>query len=450
MVALLASDIAAGTWLGSARAWFAPGAMTHGHYQIELACGACHTSAFGGKEALQEACVQCHGAELKEARDSHPKSKFTDPRNAERAAKLEAAACVTCHVEHRPEITHAMGVTLPTDFCIVCHAEIGDERPTHQGLAFDTCASSGCHNFHDNRALYEDFLVKHAHAPVLLPARTLPERNFRAVLDEIPDYPHDRFPVKTLALSAADAPRDWNSGGPLVQDWFETAHARAGVNCSGCHAKPGAAAAAEWVRHPSEQVCATCHKGETAGFRAGKHGMRVAQKLAPMTPEKARLPMRAEAHGTALGCTTCHTAHRFDTRQAAVKACMTCHDDEHTRAYVGSPHHELWLKEMSGQAPPGTGVSCATCHLPRTDTRVDDVRRWLVQHNQNDTLRPNEKMIRSACTHCHGLPFSIDALADPSLIRRNFTGQPAINVRSITMALEAEARAQASRQGSKP
>ena len=59
------------------------------------------------------------------------------------------------------------------DFCVACHSE-GDQdvrwdRPSHADLAFDTCASAGCHNYHDNRALYEDFLVEHAGGPALAP-----------------------------------------------------------------------------------------------------------------------------------------------------------------------------------------------------------------------------------------------------------------------------------------
>jgi hypothetical protein len=448
-MALLSDDVTADSWYAGARIWFAPGSTTHGHHQIELACGACHTP-FGGKEALQQACVKCHGAELKEARDSHPRSKFTDPRNADRAAKLEAALCVTCHVEHRPEITHVMGVTRPTDFCVICHEDIAEERPTHAGLGFDTCASSGCHNFHDNRALYDDFLVKHAHDPALLAQRTLPARNFLAVLEDVPDYPHDRNPVKALAAAEADAPAPWHGRADIANDWLASAHARAGVNCSGCHAKSETGGQVAWNERPTEAVCATCHKAEAKGFLAGKHGMRLPQKLPPMTPKQARAPMKAEAHDTALGCIACHSAHRFDTRRAAVEGCMTCHDDTHTRAYLGSPHHRAWVKELKGETPVGSGVSCATCHLPRIEARIDDVPRILVQHNQNDNLRPNEKMLRSACMHCHGLGFGIDALADRKLIDANFKGRPSLHIRGIEMAIEAEARAQASREMAKP
>jgi hypothetical protein len=59
-----------------------------------------------------------------------------------------------------------------------------------------------------------------------------------------------------------------------------------------------------------------------------------------------------------------------------------------------------------------------------------------VQHNQSDNLRPNEKMLRPVCTQCHGLEFSIDALADVELVRHNFNGAPGIHVPSVDLAVE--------------
>ena len=64
----------------------------------------------------------------------------------------------------------------------------------------------------------------------------------------------------------------------------------------------------------------------------------------------------------------------------------------------------------------------------------DWLRRTVVQHNQNANLLPNEKMIRPACIHCHGLGFSIDALADEQLIENNFNGKPSVHIESIDMA----------------
>jgi hypothetical protein len=177
--------------------------------------------------------------------------------------------------------------------------------------------------------------------------------------------------------------------------------------------------------------------------------MRLERGLGPMSPAMARQPMKADAHSKSLGCASCHAAHTFDTRKAQVEACMSCHDDGHTRAYIGSPHHELWKKELAGQAPPGSGVTCATCHLPRIEHRQDDVKRILVQHNQNETLRPAEKMIRPVCMSCHGLGFSIDAIADTTLALSNYRGRPKARIRSIEMALEAESRAEESRRREK-
>lgn len=425
-------------WLSPARALFLPGQTSHGHYQIELKCETCHGGAFGGKEAIQDACINCHGAALKEANDSHPPSKFTDPRNADRVAKLDAAYCATCHVEHRPEITRAMGVTLPADFCFNCHGsenDVAKERPSHKGMAFTTCANAGCHNFHDNRALYEDFLVKHLHEPDQLDKRELPPRDFRKVIEDLSDYPIKKYPLRPLAADQRDAPPSLNADPAIVNDWVGTAHAKAGVNCSACHQANDAKGAVGWVQHPDQQACRTCHDPESKGFAAGRHGMRIEQKLPPMSPAFARIPMKADAGDKKLGCTSCHGAHRFDVRTAAVESCLGCHDDSHSRAYKTSPHYALWQKEARGEAPAGTGVSCASCHLPRVSFRTpDDVARMLVQHNQNGTLRPNEKMIRPVCMNCHGLGFSIDALADGALIASNFKGRPARHIASLDMA----------------
>lgn len=396
---------------------FLIGRTTDAHHQIEIACTTCHMP-FGGADAMQKACVGCHGEELKEARDTHPKSKFTDPRNADRVAVLDARLCVTCHREHRPEVTRAMAVTLPTDFCYLCHKEIAKERPSHAGLAFDTCASAGCHNFHDNRALYEDFLAKHLDEP---PLREMP-----AVLARVQGAsPVQGARARPLAASAADAPAGRAVDPAIVHDWAATAHARAGVNCTGCHqVKEPATGQARWVDKPDTTECVSCHTEQAKGFTAGKHGMRLAQKLSPMTPALARIPMRMEARDTSLHCTTCHGAHAFDTRRAAVEACEGCHADKHTEAFRTSPHFALWQSERAGTAPPGSGVSCATCHLPREVHKGEEGEIVRVQHNQNLNLRPNEKMVRSVCMSCHGLEFTLAALADRDQIASNFKGRP--------------------------
>jgi len=413
--------------------------MTSGHYQIELACEACHTSPFGGSEVLQKACVGCHGGELAEAEDKHPLSKFTDPRNAELLERLDARECVTCHREHQPQITLAMGVTQPADVCLQCHRDVATERPSHRNMKFDSCTSSGCHNFHDNRALYEDFLTKHAAEPQNKVKARLPNTDFLAVAAALPTYPLKQYPIKALTVTEADAPASQKikANSKVHDDWLASSHARAGVNCSACH-QPSQTLNAVWEEHPTEQVCNACHSLEAASFLSGKHGMRLNQGLTAMTPSQARLRFKREAAHSELTCTSCHGAHRFDRQRAAAEACEQCHNDEHTLAYEQSPHAKLWRQELLQQSPPGSGVSCASCHMPRLTHSYEelDLRQTYVQHNQNDTLRPNEKMIRPVCMNCHGLKFSIDSLADTALVRRNFFGLPATHVKSIDMALE--------------
>jgi hypothetical protein len=417
-------------FIGPDQRYLLPGTTTSGHYQIEISCNACHTPWMGVKG---KACHDCHASELKAANDSHPKSKFTDPRNADRLKLIKADDCVICHREHLPEQTRAMGVTMPDDYCLHCHQDTLKERPSHKDFTFNSCATAGCHNYHDNTALYEDFLLKHADEPKFKKPATRPLRNLMAFLVES----GGTRTSTPLTAREQNAPATVKSDAALLKSWETTAHAKVGVNCTSCHAKQDSGAtASRWSDTVDHSACASCHADETSGFLAGKHGMRLAQGLTPMLPALARLPMKSDAAHRELNCISCHGAHEFDTRKAAVDSCLSCHNDVHSLSYRGSPHFDLWQKELAGDGPPGSGVTCATCHLPRESRSVDGTSRVLVQHNQNLNLRPNEKMLRSVCLDCHGLEFSIDSLADAELVRTNFIGRPARHVESIDLALK--------------
>ena len=442
------------------------GATTDAHHQIEMACETCHTAppfsgAKAAQTALNKACRNCHEDELKAADDSHPRTTFRNPRMAAYWEPLDARLCTACHVEHRPEITRKGAVTVAMDFCVACHSEgeqdVREARPSHAGLGFETCASSGCHNYHDNRALYAEFLVRHADEPWLAatPVHALSMR-LRA-----------QAPPGDTALRREDAvaPADALADRAALADWAGSGHAAAGVNCAACHAPdapddaPLSWIEARWVTTPALSVCMNCHESQADTFVRGRHGMRGHPLVAPprdpaktaigaalpeavaawladpphpaqMTVNEARLPMRTDARD-ALDCGACHRPHAVDVAAAAAASCMTCHDDAHSRAYAGSPHHALWLAELSGEAEPGTGVSCATCHMAKAERRS----RVMTSHNQNDTLRPSEKMIRSVCLDCHGLGFAIDALADAALVARNFRGRPEVRIESIEWAV---------------
>ena len=160
--------------------------------------------------------------------------------------------------------------------------------------------------------------------------------------------------------------------------------------------------------------------------------MRLAQGLTPMTPSQSVLNMHVEASHRELTCISCHGAHDFNIQDAAVDSCIGCHNDEHSNEYLRSPHHDLWKQEKRGELPPGSGVTCATCHMPREEKRGG----IFVQHNQSLTMRPVEKMVRPVCLQCHSLEFSLDALADPHLLENNFNGKPDTHVPSIDMAVD--------------
>ena len=449
--AWLLVSVVIGIWLGNTmldedadRTVFMPGNLSPGHHQLAEKCEACHTDAFGGGEVIQSACVECHGQDRVKPFDSHPAKKFKDPRNADLLTNINALQCISCHTEHKPEITAKDGLTQPVDMCFHCHQQVAEERPSHQGMAFDTCKDSGCHNFHNNRALYTDFLIKHLDESPMRDQKRLPAREFSSLLDEILEYPRDTYPVTRLDEDDIDSTDRLGVDTDIKMEWLETAHARSGVNCSACHlGSQNDDQTAQWDDHPDHSVCASCHNIEVDRFLDGKHGMRLKQGLSPMTPGQAQLPMKQDAAHVELTCTTCHGSHRFDVQKAAVDACLGCHDDGHSLAYKQSAHFLLWQEELDGEAEPETGVSCAGCHMPRVNRDVSEwMSRIVVDHNQSANLSPNSKMVRSSCQHCHGLEFTLSALADDALIVNNFSGTPGKQIESMKLAEKENIRRQ--------
>ncbi|MFK7854828.1 MAG: cytochrome c3 family protein [Granulosicoccus sp.] len=452
LVSVAGSAVFATMMFGKAeKSVFMPGPLSPGHHQLADSCESCHVEQFGGTEVLQSSCIDCHGHEREDGFDSHPISKFEDPRNAARLEKINATQCVTCHVEHRPELTLADGLTQPKDICLHCHVDIAEDRPSHEGMAFDTCASSGCHNYHDNRALYTKFLTRHADDADLLENPFLDSKDFADLVYEIMEYPHDRYPVESLDVTSIDAPQNLEVSAQIEREWLESSHAATGVNCSGCHQPlDEQGQLSDWRDKPGVEGCDGCHTIETELFGNGKHGMRLAAGLSPMTPGSALAPMNSDVSHEEMNCSSCHGSHQFDVVTAAVDACETCHADDHTVAYRQSKHYALWLEETEGSGEAGSGVSCASCHMPREDMEINDwMERVVVNHNQNASLSPNSKMLRPVCLSCHGLEYSLNALADESIILNNFSSAPGDLVDSVDMALrlqEEHERKKAARQ----
>lgn len=398
---------------------FAPGEMTHGHYQIEQACTTCHTENFGDHASIEKACIKCHQKELKKFKDKHPFSKFRDPRNADRLENIDALKCISCHSEHDVKNTHKIGVTIPQDFCMHCHQDIAEERPSHEGMSFQTCSTAGCHNYHDNQALYEDFLLKHSDEN----ATFKPAKVKKEALDSYLDSLEKEAP---LSLKEADTVVE---DAELMKEWAHSSHAKSGVNCKACHTTEDDPT---FKKKVSPHNCKACHKQAVKGFLDSKHGMRIKEGLSPMQVAHARLDMHESAGHRELSCTSCHSDHTFSRQDVAVDACMQCHNDVHTNNYKNSKHFELHTMAKQGLIDKDEGVSCATCHMPKKKR----AGKKYTEHNQNMNLRPVEKMARSVCMDCHGLSFTLDSLADNELVKKNFTGKPSVHIEGIDLAVE--------------
>lgn len=431
VAATVALALGLGAYLGArlfyaetGRTLFLTGVTSDGHHQMEERCDLCHVPFKGIKES---ACHDCHDAELGAVQDSHPARLFRDPGNAGQLDRIDALSCLRCHNEHLAR-DYPDGVTIARDFCMACHGDVAQRYPSHADFPAHGCRD--CHNYHDNSALNEDFLAEHSSEPNRSQDPRVPARSFSYFYRRSAEHP-----PKALTSADRDAPPQVEAG--AAADWVDSSHARSGVNCTDCHGTDGAA----WVARPDQGRCAGCHAQETQGFLAGKHGMRLALHLPPMSTAEGRLPFVPDAK--TVTCFSCHPAHRFDTRTAAVEACLGCHADRHSVAYKESPHFRLWQDEQRGRGPAGSGVSCATCHLPRIaghrprgkpgKKRPEQPVRVRVEHNQNANLNPSQKMVRTVCLNCHGLPLVINALADQALTAKNFSGLPAKPLGSLEM-----------------
>ena len=414
---------------------FLPSKTSDGHAQLENKCVLCHSPFNGVTEA---ACQECHEQELLLVKDSHPAKLFDDPRNADDLKSLNVLSCLTCHKEHLAN-SYLNEQTIAPDFCILCHQDVLQERPTHKNLASNGCRA--CHNYHDNTALYEDFLEKHLNEPDILDQPFLAKRNFISFYQK-------KTGKESVPLNRQDMDAPTQVKYKAAQDWLGSSHALAGVNCTACHSKQKG----NWEDHPDQSSCTDCHEHETKGFLTGKHGQRLRLNLSPMTTAEARLAMQPEQK--TVTCFSCHPAHQFDTEQAAVEACLKCHADQHSLAYKKSVHFQLWQEEQQGRRPPGAGVSCASCHLPRRAKnhlrnkykkkrkkqrkgkkrkRKKKIEQVTIEHNQSANLDPNQKMIKTVCQNCHGLKIILDSLADKQLIQRNFFGSPGKHLKSLDM-----------------
>ena len=223
-----------------------------------------------------------------------------------------------------------------------------------------------------------------------------------------------------------------------VEGWRGSAHGLSDVNCSSCHQDTQTEA---FLAHPTQESCRSCHEAEVETFLLGKHGVRLLEGQAPLTPRLARLPMQPTALDMQMTCNTCHDVHSVNTLQAAVDSCLTCHNDTHSLNYQNSKHAQLFAADSSPPRPSSTGVSCATCHLPRhTVKQSDGVESAWVNHNNTFTLKPRDRMVQEVCMNCHGVEYSYNSIFDDALVEANFDQPPSLSLQTFDLVRQLEAR----------
>ncbi len=171
-LALVCAALSLGFWnLPPGSGWKAKGEMNTGHDGLE--CNACHKEAPGSmrqqlghnaKTLLgmhdgdwvpvgfsvvdNAACMQCHDR----PNDTHPVSRFLEPRFADQRNLLSVHECNGCHGEHNGVRVANTGA----EFCQQCHGDMEVSfdpiTPSHAELleaeSWETCMQ--CHDFHGN------------------------------------------------------------------------------------------------------------------------------------------------------------------------------------------------------------------------------------------------------------------------------------------------------------
>lgn len=376
------------------RTIFLPGQTSNSHHLIEHSCNSCH-KAFDS--VPNNNCNNCHNKDL--AQDSHSQEKLLNSKLGFQK-EFQKSNCKDCHQEHNGKLRP---INTKQDFCFSCHQKVKVELESHKNFTPSSCASSGCHNYHDNTALNITLMKKQlAIDPSDLTFQTL-------ALDR---------ELKEVSL-LGDFPRDLNFNQEIISNWQSSYHAQASVNCTDCHKATNDV----FIKNPTQSSCAKCHSYELSGFQQSAHGIREYLNLSPLVQKQSRLPMKLkEDEHRKLSCFICHDVHTANTRQAAVESCLKCHNDDHSQKYLQSKHATLFAPEDK-QRPGVQAVSCATCHMPRVEIVVEGKNKVVVQHNNSFNLRPRDRMLK-ICLDCHDFEFSFNSIFDDEMVKSNFTAAP--------------------------
>ena len=377
------------------------------------ACGACHTPFRG---VSNEACLRCHEAALAAAEDSHPAEQV--PRPAQRRPRRRPRRARLRHLPPRARArSHPRGRR---------HAPrrlLRGLPPGHRPRAAEPRAPSPSTGAprgvpplpRQPRALRglprpAPPRARGAPAPRVAAARCRPQGPARA---------HRRRVGRAAARRAPTAASSARGTG--------SAHARSRRRLRGLPRRARRRDRDDGMERPARprRLRALPRRTRSAASSAASTGCarppasRRSRRAMARAADAARGARRAASAASPATPRTPTTPAR--PRWTPASAATTTGTAAPTR--LDAPLRSGSASSRARPRPaPASPARPATCPAASTAPRGADVVR--VDHDQNDNLRPRDKMLRSACLACHGLGFAIDALADEELSRATSTAGP--------------------------
>jgi len=206
-----------------------------------------------------------------------------------------------------------------------------------------------------------------------------------------------------------------------------SAHGRAGLSCSGCHAGVDEHLKDRKSRPATDwrgESCAACHEKEYKEWQASPHN-EIPLELLPRDPRIGECMKCHQARGFAaviasgrdfketwapppqsepepVTCAACHSQHSGThsslLRLPGPELCATCHGGKwQNLVLTGSGGHLYAGFDWSGEHPHNSGNRCITCHVGRTPGTLQ-AGGHTFRMRASEGERPNTGL----CVSCHG------------------------------------------------
>lgn len=199
----------------------------------------------------------------------------------------------------------------------------------------------------------------------------------------------------------------------IFQDWVNSKHAKAGVDCITCHKSHEEAVPIKSAVEPL--ICAQCHKDKFEQFQMGRHSIAWDRmKEHPqyqVTPDPLKKATCEKCHNVQNRCNSCHTSHAFHKGEAREpEACKKCHTGPggyHDEMYASSLHGTIYAADKNLIRAP----TCASCHMYEGTHNssfgiIFDSWGMAVDKKGNPLSEDEQKKIRKqmvegVCYQCH-------------------------------------------------